>query len=299
MVDFLKELDNTFRERCLDTHNVYLKSVADIIAQTYDAGNLRETSIKMVDSIISQQANLEEKKIDPGHETPEFRNLRNCWYHECALNYPFGSSNFNVDDRLKFASWKIIQCYYSIFASIASLVCCYNKKRKRVKTTLNLFASNFLCNKRRKKFFLPPVNIYLNQQDQIPEELLDKITWDYGQKVHIPNIYEALKTVKTEEKDNVRITIPHYLKFLRDWVTYQDAYLLFRLYGQSPKQDLDFSLKRITFIHCLQTEFYLLNLFGWEAIKRQYVAFSTELRNNLNIKSVPLSARIKAYTILM
>lgn len=90
-------------------------------------------------------------------------------------------------------------------------------------------------------------------------------------------------------------TIPHYLKSLREWATYEDAYLFFRLYGESPKRDLDFSLKKIAFVHCLQTEYYLINLFGWDAVKLQYNTFLTELKNNLKIKSPTLLARFNAY----
>lgn len=159
MADFLEQLPEVFRERYLQTHSVYLKSIADIIAMMYKTVNLRKASINMVQKLVTQGAKLHEKRQDPGHETLEFRNLRNCWYHECALNYPFK----NLDKRLKFASWKIIQCYYSVFASIASLVCCYFPPQKSPIKTLNIYGREFLCNRERRKFFLPPANIYLNQ----------------------------------------------------------------------------------------------------------------------------------------
>ncbi len=92
------------------------------------------------------------------------------------------------------------------------------------------------------------------------------------------------------------ITIPHYLKFLRDWVTYGDAYIFFRLYGESPKQNLDFTLKNIAFIHCVQTEYFLIKLFGWDSVKLQYDTFTTQLETNLKIEAPTLNARFKIYS---
>ena len=288
MADFLKELPRVFRERYLDTHGIYLKSIADIIASMYHMRDFEEASVRMIQKLMAQGAKLDEKRQDPGHETFEFRNLRNCWYHECALNYPFESR----DERLRFASWKIMQCYYSVFSSIASLVCCHHPPKKSPNKTLNIYARNFLRNSKRRRFFLPPMNLYLNQQGVIPKALSETVTWNYAHEFKIPDIEKCLRSVHNK---STITTIPHYLKSLREWATYQDAYLMFRLYGEGPKADLDFSLKRITFIHCLQTEYYLINLFGWKAFERQYKAFSTELKNNLKIESSTLLARINAY----
>lgn len=288
MVDFLEKRAEVFRKRYLQTHGVYLKDIVDIIATMYKIKNWQEASHQMVLKLLVQEASLDEKREDPGHETFEFRNLRNCWYHECSLNHPLN----NLDERLRFASWKIIQCYYSVFASIASLVCCYHPPQKSQVKTLDIYGREFLCNKKRRKFFLPPVNIYLNQQGTIPRELLEMITWKYAHEFKIPSIEKCLRLVHNENKIT---TIPHYLKYLREWITYEDAYLMFRLYGESPKADLDFSLKRIAFIHCLQTEFYLINLFGWDSVKLQYDTFSTDLKRNLKINSPTLLARFRAY----
>lgn len=288
LADFLNKLPEVFRKRYLQTHGVYLKDIADIIATTYHIVNWEKGSDNMILKLLAQKASLDEKREDPGHETLEFRNLRNCWYHECALNYPFE----DLDDRLRFASWKIIQCYYSVFSSIASLVCCYHPPQKSPLKTFNIYGREFLCNRKRRNFFLPPVNLYVNQQGIIPADLLEMITWKYAHEHKIPTVDKCLKSV---HKENTITTIPHYLKSLREWVTYEDAYLMFRLYGKVPKTDLDFSLKRIAFIHCLQTEFYLIHLFGWDSVKRQYDTFTAELKRNVKTESPTLLARFKAY----
>jgi len=289
---FLRKLPGVFRERYLQTHSIYLKSIADIIAHMYhimhDMTKLEESVTSMILKLSAQGAKLDERREDPGHETPEFRNLRNCWYHECALSYPSES----IDERLKFASWKIVQCYYSVFSAIASLICCYHPPKRNPNKTLNIYGREFLCNRDLLKFFLPPANLYLNQQGVIPKELTEMITWDYAQEHKIPDIKKCLESVHKKGKIT---TFPHYLKSLREWATYEDAYLMFRLYGKSPKTDLDFSLKRIAFIHCLQTEYYLINLFGWDSVEQQYSTFLHALETYLDIEPTTLMARFQAY----
>lgn len=292
MVKFLDALPQIFRKRYLETHEKYLKSIADVIVYLYGNRSWKEKCEKMLSRLISA-GELGERKIDTEHETTHFRNLRNCWYHESALNYPYGEEN--MDSRLKFAAWKIIQCYYSIFSAICSLVYSFHKSQKKShEKILNIYAREFLSHHRRRDFFLPPVNFYLNQQGNLPERFLKMIDWDYAHKYHIPNIIECLE--KTSTRRPTLVTVAHYLKNLRDWVSYGDAYLFFRLYGQSPKRNLDFSLQNIVFIHCVQTEFFLIKLFGWEAVKLQYDTFSTQLKNNLKIESPTLEARFLVYS---
>jgi hypothetical protein len=183
-----------------------------------------------------------------------FRNLRNSWYHEFSLNYPHESR----EERLICAAWKIIQCYYTVFASIASLGTFVKPKRKSNgghEKLLNVFVSEFLCNKERKDYFLPPLNFYLNQQGKLSRELSDSIDWSDAHKSHVPNIIKCLSEIQQQRKPPRRVTIAHYLKELRDWVTYGDAYLFIRLYGESPRKKLDFALRALGFTYCMQTEF--------------------------------------------
>jgi len=287
MVKFLDSLPQIFKERYLETHEKYLKSIADVTAYLYGDGSWKEKCNNMLLKLVSA-SNLGERKKDVNHETIHFKNLRNCWYHECALNYPLE----RLDERLRFAAWKIIQCYYAVFSSIASLVRCFHVDRKSHDAILNIYAREFLCHRRRKNFFLPPVNFYLNQQGRFSEEFSKMVNWDYADSYHIPNIKECLEAVRKERQ---MASIPHYLKTLREWVSYEDAYLFFRLYGELPKKYLDFSLKNIAFIHCTQTEFFLIQLFGWDAVKLQYDTFSNQLKTNLGINSPTLAARFSAY----
>ena len=297
MVDFLAELPQVFRERYLDTHERYLKSIADVITHLYwrKPRGWKEPCRKMIHKLIPA-GNLPRRK-DVGDETLHFRNLRNYWYHECALHYPLR----NIDKRLRFAAWKIIQFYYAVFSSIASLVRLENTQLKGHDKILNFYLTNFVCNKHLRGFFLPPVNFCLNQQGVFSDKFSKMVNWKYADSYHIPNIKECLQYTKKEMKKergrvgNLRIGIPHYLKILRDWTNYQDAYLFFRLYGQTVKQNLDFCLKRITFIHCVQTEFFMMKTFGWDAVNLQFETFMGELETNLGISSPVLERRFNVY----
>jgi len=292
LVKFLDEQvqREIFRKRYLNTHETYLISIADIIATLYKwQGGYEESCAKMVSCLINAGKMRQRKDID--EEEPQFRNLRNSWYHECALNYP---SQY-LNERLLFAAWKIIQCYYTVFSSIASVVTCFKPEKKSHEATLNIFAREFLCHSRRKDYFLPPTNFYLNQQGRFPEELSEQVKWPRptGYHIRVRNIVKCLEEIRKEKQI---ATIPHYLKELRDWVTYGDAYLFIRLYGQSPKMNLDFSLQAIAFINCVQTEFFLLRLYGWDAVHRQFEYFLDQLESNLEITSEPLTARFNIYS---
>ncbi len=118
---------------------------------------------------LESQGEFKEQKTDTGYESSYFKNLRNSWYHEVTL---FNDSN----SRIKFAAWKIIQCYYTIFSGISALVRCFRGKEFiGHNSTLNIYAREFLISKKRKKFFLPPINFHLNQQGKFNQENYEKI----------------------------------------------------------------------------------------------------------------------------
>lgn len=216
-----------------------------------------------------------------------------------ALNYPL----YNINERMRFAAWKIIQLYYAVFSAVASLVCLDDPNRKSHDVVINRYLTDFICNSRRRRFFLPPTNFHLNQQGVFSKEFSKMVNWKYADCYHLPTIEECLNYTKQQiagetnrRTINMRIGILHYLKILRDWVNYQDAYLFFRLYGNTIKFYLDFSLKRIAFIHCVQTEFFLLKTFGWKPLKLQFKTFQDQLKRNLGIKSPSLEGRFRIYS---
>lgn len=250
-------------------------------------GNSKRVCQAMIKSLMSA-GNFTESMVDKKFESPYFRNLRNSWYHEAALNYPQ-----NLDERLKFAPWKIVQCYYSVFSGISALIRCFRDSGQLSHDgVLNIFGTEFLRNRKRKVFFLPPFNFHLNQDGGFDTAFEKAVGWDYATKYHIPNIKKCLNLVYKERRIT---TILHYLKRLRDWVQYEDSYLFFRLYGKSVKENLDFSLNKITFGYLVQIEFFLIKLFGWNTVKLQFDTFNRELNQNLKIEPTTLVERFDIY----
>ena len=290
MVKLFKDLPKLFRQRYLNTHERFLKSIADLTAHLYFKryNHLEDGCENMITTLLSV-GNFSEHMVDKSYESQYFRNLRNAWYHEVALNNP----QDDLDQRFKFAPWKIIQCYYSIFAGISALIRCFNSSEIDSHNKIfNIFGNKFLRNKKRKIFFLPPYNFHLNQQGNFDLLFEETVDWPYGRENHIPNIKECLKLVHTGNKIT---TIPHYLKKLREWVQYEDSYLFFLLYGETVKTNLDFSLKRISFGYMVQIEFFFIKLFGWEPLKFQFNDFNEKLEENLEINPINLSQRFIIY----
>ena len=118
------------------------------------------------------------------------------------------------------------------------------------------------------------------------------IDWEYGKVHHIPYVKKALKEAHIK---NRRISFPHYLIKLRNWIQYEDAYLFFLLYGEKVKENLDFSLSRISYGYMVHVEFFLIKLFGWKNLEVQFNTFIEKLLENLGIEPVELIQRYEVY----
>ncbi|MHA1703982.1 MAG: hypothetical protein ACTSWK_17145 [Promethearchaeota archaeon] len=118
------------------------------------------------------------------------------------------------------------------------------------------------------------------------------VDWPYASEYHIPKIKQCLESVQIGQQ---LTCIPHYLKRLREWVQYEDSYLFFLLYGESVKERLDFSLKRISYGYLVQIEFFFIKLFGWEPLKLQFDTFKDNIEENLEISPINLAQRFRVY----
>ena len=289
MVKLFSDLPNLFRERYLKKHDRYLKSFADIAATLYfKRGDLGYGCEIMIDKLLNAGV-FSDRKLDEEQESKYFRSLRNAWYHELVLNYP----QDDLDQRSKFAPWKIIQCYYCVLAGISALIRCFDDQEfdNHIKI-FNMFTNDFLNNKTRRNFFLPPYNFYLDQQGSLKTSNEEVIEWEYGKVHHIPYVKKALEEAHIK---NRRISFPHYLIKLRNWVQYEDAYLFFLLYGKSVKGNLDFSLSRISYGYMVHVEFFLIKLFGWKNLEVQFNTFIEKVLENLGIEPVELIQRYEVY----
>jgi hypothetical protein len=240
---------------------------------------------------LQKGGTIRKKRHDPrDYESPYFRNLRNAWYHELAM----------TKTGIDIAAWKIVQAYYAVYCSVSALLRCYYPTLKGGhERSLRLYAQDFVTKDSRRGFLLPPATLYLENG----LKGLDSITWEYGKTNHIPNVKMGFEWAKKElyrREINVDIvTLPVYLMALRQWVNYTDAYLFFMLYGKTVRDNLDTSLNNITWLYLVQTEYYLIELFRWDAMELQLTTFVDQLKDKLGTFSPRLEARFEVYRKLL
>ena len=237
--------------------------------------------------VIYSKGSIRRKLVPPDEETV-FRTLRNAWYHECSLNYPP-----DVEERMRFPAWKIIQCYYAIFSSIAALVRSFDNRVRGHDKLLNVFGNLFLRNNQRKRFFVIPLCIHLKQNGDLGDSYYELLSWEYGKEHHLPRIIEGLKRTKEQGRLRGIVTIPHYLKTLRDWATYEDSYIFFRMYGKTIRVRLDWYLRNICEAYISQVEAVMVKLYGFDAINLQKELFSNNLERFMGITPNQLIERFK------
>ena len=288
MVDTLNEqnLAKMFTDRFLNKHYPMLNAISYILTNQYGEDNF---SNNLLEDIYSK-GNISQTLNDPDTETRNMRSLRNAWYHECSLNYPF-----EYTERMKFPAWKIIQCYYAVFSSIAALVRTFDDRTRGHDSLLNSYGTLFLRNRERKRFFVIPLCIHLKQDGKLGDSYYELLPWEYGKKHNLPKIIKRLEKTKVENKLRGIVTIPHYLKSLRDWATYEDPYIFFRLYGPKIREGLDSYLRIICKAHLSQTEAVMVKLYGFDAINLQKDVFSKNLTKYMEIEPNELIERFEVH----
>ena len=300
LAKLLDNLPAMFRERYLNTHEIYLKSLADVIVTLYSGLTSEKADYQAtVSSFEISKFPIRLTDIPDAEQLP-FRHLRNSWYHAVALRYPE-----DFESRTKFAGWKINQAYYCVYSTVASKVrCLHEKGTLGHDQTLSVYAREFIASRKFAGCFLPPVNTYLDQQGRVVNrEPLDR--WSYGKENKVPHIVECLEKVREANLESSwrgkpqLTTVVHYLKSLREWATYEDAYLLFRMYGRGVKDNLDFSLKVLCSFYLMHAEVFLMHAFGYEALELQRSRFTGELGKNMGLEDRDLQARFAAYKAVL
>ena len=287
-------LAQKFRANYLNTHEKYLKSIADVITWSY-GNRVRSVSEGILNKIEVDQNYFNQIGSSwKGDEEKAFRNLRNSWYHECALRYPFEAEGI---DRMKFAPWKIIQFYYVIYTASSAIVRCYdNSEQLSHVKVMNILTSNIIMQpKLGIRFFVPPFGICVKKGDFAPS-CKDSIEWEYGRKNHCPNIEECL--LRTYEKRNKNVTLLHYFKDLREWVNYEDAYLFISLYGPKVISNLNYSLLKISNAFNTLSDTFLINFYGFDKVYSEFEMFEGEINGHLKVDPEFLRARFELYNKL-
>ena len=289
-------LAQKFIDDYFNTHAKYLKSIADVIKWSYwDSARSVTISEGILDKMEVDQNHFDTIRSSwKGDEEKAFRNLRNSWYHECALRYPFEAEDI---DRMKFAPWKIIQFYYVIYTASSAIVRCYdNSEQLSHGKVMNILTSNIIMHpKLGIKFFVPPFGIYV-KNGKITPSCKDAIKWEYGKNHHCPNIEKCLLSAYTKRKKNV--TLLHYFKDLREWANYEDAYLFIRLYGPTVISNLNYSLLEISNAFNTLSDAFLINFYGFDKVYSEFETFVGEINEHLKVDPEFLRARFELYNRL-
>lgn len=285
-----KNLAHMFMDRFLNRHYPVLNAISDILSYLYK-NKYRERNLL---EVLYSKGDINQSLTVPSTETKNIRSLKNAWYHECSLNYPSSE-----DERMKFPAWKIIQCYYAVFSSISALVRSFDNKTMGHDKLINSYGTLFLRNHERKHFCIIPISIHLKQDGKFGDSYNELLHWEYGKEHHLPKIIKGLEKTKQEKKLKGIVTIPHYLKYLRDWATYEDSYLFSRMYGEQIRKSLDNYLRIICTAYISHTEFFMIKYYGFDLINSQKEIFSNNLEKSMDIKSSQLNERFEVHRKLI
>lgn len=290
------ELAKRFYQRYLDTHHQYLNSISDLTTEMFlDVHKKWDTSLSegIFNSVkINKEFFEKSKQKREGNEEKAMQNMQNAWFTECALRHPVDE----LKERMKFASWKIVQFYYTIYTSISAMVrCIYRKEGVGHTKILMIFSMNLLTHpKLGGNFFVPPFCFYLKEGKIKPS--YEVILWEYGQKHHYPYVEKCLKETYAKMKNEEIVTLYHYFRFLREWANYEDSYIFMNLYGERIRERLDTYLKTIAHAFNTLAELFLISFFGLEKLRDRFELFQERLVTNLGFNPTFLSARFEVYS---
>lgn len=287
-----KKIETLFREY-LHTYQAGLNSISDVMTNAYIKGRGESHEARLLNG-LDKCVSLNEEFVDElkfkknGDHNRSRRNLLNSWYNECALRHP---STDSEEDKMKFAIWKIVEFYYTIFTGLSSLGRLVSKKRWGHKNAIDIFVDELLCAPElNNSFFVPPFCFVLDG-DEMQPKFKDAITWEYGLSFHCPQIKNSLKMIKRQRP----ISIFHFFQKLREWASYQEPYIFINLYGKGPKGDLERYMNTISFCFAYLVERLHIEFYGYEEINKLYEDFSWRVRTHLNIYPAHLIARFESY----
>jgi hypothetical protein len=282
-----ESIERAFRARYLNTHEKYLDSIATLLRACNERGSLANGQFMLSDVVSIRTMCTQMKARDRFDETRALRNLRNSWYHECALNYPQ-----TLDDRMKFAPWKIIQFFYAIYSALSSMVRCFDDRpRLTQQFALNEFATEVIVHPPAR--FMPvPFCFYLQSGDITPSPR-SVVSWAYGLSCHVPNVQQCLESLPTTSTRPVSLF--HYFKYLREWANYEDSYIFINLFGPSVISRLDSSLRTIVLGFLPVAEVFLISFYGWDRVHPEFITFSNRIVRHLKAEPTSLITRFEEY----
>lgn len=228
------------------------------------------------------------KALNSFDEARALRNLRNSWYHECALTYPQ-----NLDDRMKFAPWKIIQFFYAVYSALSAVIRCFDSRpRLRQQTALDEFTAEVIINPPTR--FIPVPLCFCLLGGATTPSPPSVVSWPYGLSYHVPNVQRCLESLHPAPTRPVSLF--HYFKSLREWANYEDSYIFINLFGPVVISMLDSSLRRIVQGFVPVAEVFLISFYGWHAVHDQFTQFSSRVEHILKVTPSSLISRFEDYS---
>jgi hypothetical protein len=282
-----ESIGSAFRLRYLDTHEKYLDSIATLLWACNNHATLATGRFMLSHAVSIKTMCTRMKALNRFDEARALQNLRNSWYHECALNYPQ-----TLDDRMKFAPWKIIQFFYTIYSALSAMVRCFDSRpilRQRI--ALDEFTSEAIVNPPIR--FMPVPLSFCLQGGAITPLPRSVVSWAYGLSYHVPNVQQCLESLHTTSTRPVSLF--HYFKSLREWANYEDSYIFINLFGPSVISRLASSLKTIVLGFLPVVEVFLISFYGWDRVHPEFLTFSNRIVRHLKTEPTSLVTRFEEY----
>lgn len=281
----MQKISKDFRQNYLDAHEVYLDAINAILPHPI------ATIVQQVD--IPNEAVDELRKMREGDQAQSLKNMRNAWYHECAFWHP---RDRDEDEWSKFAPWKIIQFYYSMYCMLSAMVRCVDASpsighRKMLdKFTKGLIMHPIL----NQKLFIVPFCFYTDKGILYPkpEGLIHR---RYALECDFPHLKRCFDNIPNSSAKP--ISLFHYFKYLREWANYEDSYIFMNLYGPVVRQKLKNCLQNILSAFLCLGEELLVAFWRPDIIQTEFKVFTNKMVMVNKFEPSALQSRFEEYKL--
>ena len=258
------QLRKDFRQKYLNTHELYLDAILAILPHPI---------AKIVQQIdIPSETVGELRKETARGRAQSIKDMRNAWYHECAFWHP---QDIDVE-WLKFAPWKIIQFYYSIYCMLSAMVRCIDDSpRIRHGRMLDKFTKELIMHPvLNNRLFVAPFCFYMSEGVLHPEPE-GRIHRRYALEHDFPHLKHCFDNIPNSSAKP--ISLVHYFKYLREWANYEDSYIFMNLYGPAVREKLRGCLQIILPAFLSIGENFLVAFWGSNVIQAEFKAFTSTM----------------------
>lgn len=279
----MEDIRRDFFQRYLSTHERYLDAIWAVGVPPGDGKVVRRIGIptEVIDELKGKARGIQGKSI---------RAMRNAWYHECAFWCPENNEN----EWIRFAPWKIIQFYYSIFCMISAMVRCIDDSPQMAhKTVIDKFTKSFIMNVQLNQvLFYAPFCFYLDNGTIHPSPV-GRVPRTYALENDFPILPRCLASIPNRSAKP--ISVFHYFKSLREWATYEDSYIFMNLYGPTVKGKLRHYLQHILPAFLCIGENFLVAFWGADIIRTEFDSFTSGMIRVTEFTPSSLQSRFEEY----